>query len=189
MIPQPHPGPMTKCPRTWVTFAFKGHQVVVTAHSLGLTQSPNVNCGFQWYLRLFWLQNLPSELLSSKVHRCEDPCTFRGLTELCGSWALRPRVHCWPARPLCSRLAPNSEPSCGVIQQCWPATLTARQEVASPTLPAVAGTQNKNQISNNWWHLPGVLLNPAQLFSSGSSLFNLQVEIFLLHFGNCSGSH
>ena len=189
MIPQPHPGPVTKCPRTWVTCAFKGHQVMVTAHSLGLTQSPNVNCGFQWYLRLFWLQNLLSELLSSKVHRCEDPCTFRGLTELCGSWAPRPRVHCWPARLLCSMLAPTLSPRVE-----WPSSAdcdswTARQEAASPNLPAVAGTQNKNQISKDWWHLPGVLLNPAQLFGSGSSLFNLQVEIFLLHFGNCSGSH
>ncbi|KAM7233797.1 hypothetical protein CapIbe_015933 [Capra ibex] len=54
-------------------------------------------------------------------------------------------------------------------------SLTAKQEEASPTLPAVAGTQNKNQVSKNWWHLPGVLLNPAQLFGSGSSLFNLQM--------------
>ena len=160
---------------------------MVVAYSLGLTQSPNVNCGFQWYLRLFWLQNLPSELLSSKVHRCEDPCTFHGLTEPSGIWAPRPRVHCWPARLLCSMLAPTLSPHVERPSSAGLRLLTARRgiithfassggdaEQESDQQELVALTRGSAKPSPALW---------LRIFS------NLQVEIFLFHFGNCSGSH
>lgn len=127
MIPQPHSGPLTKCSRTWVTCTFKGHQVI-DGRSLFSGSHPVSKCKL-WFSMTSETVWAPKPPLRAAVFK--DPCTFRGLTEPSGIWAPRPRVHCWPARPLCSMLAPTLSPHVERPSSAGLRLLTARRGIVT----------------------------------------------------------